>query len=91
MRLDEHFATQTLKTPWQEWTPEIAESVRRHFLGPWIHKAHCREMPLGKVLGFVRVLTTCGPENQRLREAVADYLNNKMRSTESPDRAQTSE
>jgi hypothetical protein len=73
MRLDEDFAIQTLQTPWQNWTPEIAESVRRHFLGPWFHKPHCAEMRLDKVIYWMTAVHSYGPENQRLREAAARY------------------
>ena len=48
MRLDEDFATQMLQIPWQDWTPEQAEAVRRHFMGDWVDKAHLQDMTLYK-------------------------------------------
>ena len=78
MKLDESKATELLKTPWQDWTPQHAELVRRHFLDTWYHKPHCADMPLNHVLGWMTPLFTWGPENQKLREAAADYMNHQM-------------
>lgn len=83
MRLDESKATELLQTPWQNWTPQQAESVRRHFLGTWYHKAHCADKPLGHVLHWMRSLFTWGPQNQKLREAAAHYVNSQESRSES--------
>jgi len=74
MLLDEAFATEMLQTSWRDWTPQQAEAVRRHFLGPWFHKAHCRDIPLDGVLDWMTSIMTYGPEIQRLREAASDYV-----------------
>jgi hypothetical protein len=83
MRLDEDFARQMLQTPWQDWTPEIAESVRRHFLGPWFHKAHFAKLTLRQVLSAVTALHTYGPENLKLEAAADHYAAYLMQHTES--------
>lgn len=74
MVLDEAFATETLKTSYRDWTPQMAESVMRHFLGPWWHKANCAEMRLREVLFWMTGIMTYGTQIQRLREEAAMYL-----------------
>lgn len=75
MTIDETTSTELLKIPWEKWTPEHAELVRRHFLGRWVHKAQCADLTLLESMGFMSPVATWGPETQKLREAAALYCN----------------
>ena len=73
--IDENESRELLGIPWQDWRQEYAERVRRHFLGEWFHKAHCKAMPLLDILYWMSPIATWGPETQKLREAAALYSN----------------
>jgi len=78
MRLDEDFATQMLQIPWQDWTPEQAEAVRRHFMGDWVDKAHLQDMTLYKSIFWAQTLHTSGPENEKLKDTAFLYCHYRL-------------
>jgi hypothetical protein len=43
------YPKEILNKSYQDWTPEEAELVRRHFLGPLLHDRRFSEMPLGAI------------------------------------------
>jgi len=72
---------------YQDWTPEEAELVRRHFLGPLLHDIRWKDMPLrGVVVNIPRLRRVTEEERHLINQALhySDYWKNRTSSTASP-------
>ena len=80
------YPKEILNLSWQDWTPEIAELVRQHFLGPLSQNPHWKDISLGGMVREIHRMRTVTPEEWHLIEQAISY-SNYLKATKSSSTA----
>jgi hypothetical protein len=67
------YPKEILTLSWRDWTPETAELVRQHFLGPLLQNPHWKDMTVGGIAQEIGSLRKLTEEEKYLRTQASLY------------------
>lgn len=67
------YPKEILELSYRDWTPETAELVRRHFLGPLLHDKRFNQMDLESLIWSIRSLRIFSAQEEQLMDLATSY------------------